>query len=156
VSVSEDTNDSCFSPHEERELASVLDEVIPPSGDGRLPGAGEAGLVRYIEQHAPELRPTIVQGLSALDELASGRGARSFAALSREEKLEALNELATVQPAFLPGLILQTYVGYYQNDRVLEGLGLEPRPPYPDGYKMEPTDLSLLDGVRRRNKLYRD
>ena len=100
------------------------------------------GLVRYIEQQAPELRPTIVQGLSALDELASGRGARDFAALSREDKLEALNELAAAQPAFLPGLILQSYVGYYQNDRVLEGLGLEPRPPYPDGYKMEPTDLT--------------
>ena len=154
--MSEDTNDSGFSSHEARALASVLDEIIPPSGDGRLPGAGEVGLVRYIEQHAPELRPTIVQGLSALDELAHGRGAGDFAALSREDKLEALNQVATAQPAFLPGLILQCYVGYYQNDRVLEGLGLEPRPPYPEGYKLEPTDLGLLDGVRRRNKLYRD
>ncbi|MBW1688167.1 MAG: gluconate 2-dehydrogenase subunit 3 family protein [Deltaproteobacteria bacterium] len=154
--MSEDTNDSGFSPHEARALASVLDEIIPPSGDGRLPGAGEVGLVRYIEQHAPEIRPTIVQGLSALDELAHGRGARDFAALCREDKLELLNELSTAQPAFLPGLILQSYVGYYQNDRVLEGLGLEPRPPYPEGYKLEPTDLGLLDGVRRRDKLYRD
>jgi hypothetical protein len=154
--VSEDTNDPGFSPHEARALESVLDEIIPPSGDGRLPGAGEVGLVRYIEQHAPELRPTIVQGLSALDELAHGRGVRDFAALSREDKIEALNQVATAQPAFLPGLILQTYVGYYQNDRVLEGLGLEPRPPYPEGYKLEPTDLGLLDGVRRRDKLYRD
>jgi hypothetical protein len=154
--VSEDTNDSGFSPHEARALASVLDEIIPPSGDGRLPGAGEVGLVRYIEQQAPELRPTIVQGLSALDEHARALGARDFAALSREDKLEALNQVATAQPAFLPGLILQSYVGYYQNDRVLEGLGLEPRPPYPEGYKMEPTDLGLLDGVRRRKKLYRD
>jgi hypothetical protein len=154
--VSEDTNDSGFSSHEARALASVLDEIIPPSGDGRLPGAGELGLVRYIEQQASELRPTILQGLSALDEHARGRGAQEFAALSGEDKLEALNELATAQPAFLPGLILHTYAGYYQNDRVLEGLGLEPRPPYPDGYKMEPIDLGLLDAVRRRNKLYRD
>jgi len=154
--VSEDTNDSGFSPHEARVLASVLDEIIPPSGDGRLPGAGELGLVRYIEQQASELRPTIVQGLSALDDHARGRGAGDFAALSREDKLEALNQLAAAQPAFLPGLILQSYVGYYQNDRVLEGLGLEPRPPYPEGYKIEPTDLGLLDAVRRRKKLYRD
>jgi hypothetical protein len=154
--VSEDTTDSGFSPHEARALARVLDEIIPPSGDGRLPGAGELGLVRYIDQHAPELRPTIVQGLSALDELANARGARDFAALPRDERLSALNQVATAQPAFLPGLILQTYAAYYQNDRVLEGLGLEARPPYPDGYKMEPSDLSLLDGVRRRDKLYRD
>lgn len=154
--MSEDTNEPGFSLQEERALASVLDELIPPSDDGRLPGAGEAGLVRYIDQRAAELRPTIAQGLSALDELANARGARDFAALSREDKLEALNEVATAQPGFLPGLILHTYAGYYQNDRVLEGLGLEARPPYPDGYKMEPSDLSLLDGVRRRSKLYRD
>jgi hypothetical protein len=154
--VSEDTNEPGFSPQEERALASVLDELIPPSGDGRLPGAGEVGLVRYIDQRAAELRPTIAQGLSALDELANARGARDFAALPRKGKLEALNEVATAQPGFLPGLILHTYAGYYQSDRVLEGLGLEARPPYPDGYKVEPSDLSLLDGVRRRRKLYRD
>jgi hypothetical protein len=154
--VNEDENDPGFSPQEARALASVLDEIIPPSGDGRLPGAGEAGLVRYIEQRAPDLRPTIAQGLSALDELARARGAPDFTALSGKEKLEALNEVAAAQPAFLPGLILQTYAGYYQSDRVLEGLGLEARPPYPDGYEMKPPDLSLLDGVRRRDKLYRD
>ncbi len=30
------------------------------------------------------------------------------------------------------------------------------RPPHPKGYEMEPTDFSLLDGVRRRERLYRE
>ena len=153
--MSEDTKDSGFSPHEARALASVLDEIIPPSGDGRLPGAGEVGLVRYIEQQAPELRPTILQGLSALDEHARGRGARDFAALTREDKLEALNQLAAAQPAFLPGLILQSYVGYYQNDRVLEGIGSAAGPPFPRGNTIEQGDLSLLDPVVQGSKTYR-
>ena len=50
---------------------------------------------------------------------------------------------------------MRTYMAYYSNDRVLEGLGLEPRPPHPGGYAMEPNDLTLLDDVRRRPKLYR-
>ena len=39
---------------------------------------------------------------------------------------------------------------------VVEGLGLEDRPPYPKGYEVEAGDLSLLDPVRARPKLYRD
>ncbi len=67
-----------------------------------------------------------------------------------------LNEIATTQPAFLPGLIFHGYVGYYQHPEVLEALGLEARPPHPKGYEMEPTDFSLLDDVRRRERLYRE
>ena len=33
-------NDARFSADEGRILTSVLDEVIPPSPDGRFPGAG--------------------------------------------------------------------------------------------------------------------
>ena len=113
-------------------------------------------LLDGIGQHAPDMQPVIAQGLSALDELAAGRGARCFAELSGQEKRDVLNELATTQPAFLPGLIFQTYVGYYQNARVVEALGLEARPPYPKGYDLELGDLTLLDAVRQRTKLYRE
>lgn len=148
-----------FSSDEERALSSVLDELIPPSGDGRLPGAGELGLVRHLEharQQASELGPVIVKGLAALGDLARRRGAPGFAGLSKPDKLEVLNEVATTEPAFLPSLIFHTYAGYYQNARVVEALGLEPRPPFPKGYEMEPSDLSLLDAVRQRPKLYRE
>jgi len=157
--MSEDTERSFLSSDEERALSEVLNEIIPPSGDGRLPGAGELGLAGYIgqaAQKAPELRPVIAQGLSALDDLARGLNAPGFAALSRPEKLQVLNELATTHAAFLPSLIFHSYVAYYQNDRVIEALGLEPRPPFPKGYEIEPNDLSLLDEVRERSRLYRD
>jgi len=112
-----------FSRDEIRLLTSVLDEIIPPSDDGRFPGAGALGLADFVEQNlqtTPELRPAIAQGLAALEDLARSRNSRGFAALSGQDKLDVLNELATTQPAFLPGLILQTYAGYYQNGRVVE------------------------------------
>ena len=58
--------------------------------------------------------------------------------------------------ALVPGLVFQIYVRYYQHPRVLTGLGLEPRPPYPKGYEMEPADPSLLERVRRKPPLYRE
>ncbi len=156
--MSEDTSGPGFSPDEERALASVLDEIIPPRSDGKLPGAGELGLARYIEQavqQSLDLGRAIAQGLAALDDLAGLRGARDFAALSSQDRLEVLNEIATTEPGFLPGLIFHTYAGYYQDGRVMEALGLEPRPPHPEGYEMEPNDLTLLDPVRQRSRLYR-
>lgn len=135
-------------------LAAVLDALIPPSEDGRLPGAGELGLA--TEPAPPELRPIIEQGLAALEELSLREHDSAFAELAPAERAQALTELGTTQPAFVPGLMFHTYVTYYQHDRVQEGLGLEVRPPFPDGYDMEPSDLSLLDPVRERPKLYRE
>jgi hypothetical protein len=137
----------------------VLDEIIPPSPDGRLPGAGELGLADHVEavlRRAPELRPVVARGLAALDALAREHGARDFAALPRDARVEALHGLAATEPQCLPGLVFHTYTGYYQAARVLEGLGLEPRPPHPKGHVLEAGDLGLLEPVRRRGKLYRE
>ena len=152
--MSNEKNNSGFSEDEHRVLASVLDEIIPPSDDGRLPGAGRLGLARYIDEaleKTPDLRSMIAQGLSDLDSQARSRNASGFAALSREDKLQLLNAWGFVLP-----LTLHTFTGYYQHPRVVEALGLEARPPHPKGYEMEPNDLSLLDQVRQRPKLYRE
>jgi hypothetical protein len=143
-----------FSADETRTLASVLDEIIPPSADGRLPGAGDLGLAGYITQairQTPEIRPMIAQGLADLDELARGRKAPSFAALPQEDKRQLLSEQGFVLP-----LALHASGGYYQHPRVVTALGLEARPPHPKGYEMEPTDLAILDAVRRHSKHYRE
>ena len=148
-----------FSPERERALTAVLDEVIPPDADRGLPGAGELGLVATIAnaiRQAPDLAPAVEQGLAALEEQAGSRGGQAFADLSPTERRKLLNGIATTQPAFLPGLIFHGYTGYYQHPRVVEALGLEPRPPHPKGYEIEPTDWSLLDPVRKRPSLYRE
>ncbi len=142
-----------FSAAENRTLASVLDEIVPRSRDGKLPGAGELGLTAYIDQalrKAPDLRPLITQGLAELEELARQRCGRRFPELSKEEKVALLNEQSFMLP-----LTLHTYAGYYQNARVMEVLGLEARAPHPKGYEMKPNDLTLLEDVRRRPKGYR-
>lgn len=151
--MSEDSNHRRFSAEEASTLASLLDEIIPPRADG-LPGAGQLGLASYVEQalqKAPELRPMIVQGLADLDAAAHRRHAQRFLALSQQQKVALLNE-----QGFLFPLLFHIYVGYYQNARVLTALGLDPRPPHPKGYEMRPNDLTLLDAVRGRRKLYRE
>ncbi|MEE2703600.1 MAG: gluconate 2-dehydrogenase subunit 3 family protein [Myxococcota bacterium] len=153
--MSQAESDSGFSRAQERALACVLDEIIPPSEDGRFPGAGELGLVSYVGERAADLVPMIVQGLSSLDELASGRGAADFAALPRGERRGVLEELTAREAGFLPLLLFHTFSGYYQQPPVLEALGLEARPPFPEGHEVEPNDHALLDPVRERGPVYR-
>ncbi len=138
-------------------LPAVLDAIIPRSADGRLPGAGELGLAREIEQKLGAMVAFTARGLDALDALARERGAAEFAALASAERMELLNAHATADPGFLPGLMFQVYSAYYQHPRVLAGLGVEPRPPHPKGYALEQPDLeALLAPVRARTRLYRD
>ncbi len=150
-------SESGFSAAQRTALASVLDALIPPSADGRLPGAGEIGLASAIEEKLGAMCAFTARGLDALDALARERGANGFAALVAAERSDVLNAHAAADPGFLPGLVFQIYSIYYQHPRVQEGLGLEPRPPHPRGYALEQPDLdALLAPVRARAKLYRD
>ena len=66
-----------FSEGELRTLACVLALLIPPSGDGRMPGAGEVGVGARIDQVAQRdagLRAVVAAGLAALDALARAGG----------------------------------------------------------------------------------
>jgi hypothetical protein len=148
-----------FSVEQEDILRALLDEVIPPSTDGRLPGAGGLGLIGHVARtvrQTPMLVPVVEYGLSAIVERAGARSPDGWAGLSRAERSALLAEFARDDQLFMPALLFLAYSGYYQHPRVVETLGLEARPPHPKGYTMEAFDPSLLDAVRRRGKIYRD
>lgn len=149
-----------LSDAQERALTPVLDEVIPPTDDGRLPGAGALGVARYVS-HAlgatPDMEAVIVRGLAALERIAGRQSPHGFAALGKDERMAALGEVLAEEPMFLGMVMFHTYVGYYRDPRVAAALGLAARPPHPEGFPVEPSDLAtLLEPVRRRGKLYRE
>lgn len=134
-------------------LAAVLDELLPASTDGKLPSASDIGLVEHVERalgQIPAVAPVIAEGLAKV--VQSG----DFAAAPSGQRTQLVKRIESEDATFLLTLMFIAYSGYYQNERVIAGLGLEPRPPHPRGYAMEPNDLSLLDGVRRRPTMYRE
>jgi hypothetical protein len=136
-------------------LDCVLDEIVPPSADGRMPGAGELGLaggvVRMVDR-APGAVAELGEALAALE----AHAPRPFTALPKAERLALLNDFDSRRPGFVSGLLFPTYALYYREPRVLVALGLEPRPPHPRGYVLEPGDWTLLEAVQRRGKIYRE
>lgn len=138
-----------------RTFSAVLDELIP-ARDESLPGAGSLGVGSWVEARLGVATSLVADGLTALDALARERKVAGFSELPVEQRAQLLREVAASHPGFVESLLFHTYTGYYQNSRVVEALGLEPRPPHPQGYPLEAGDLGRLAAVRRRGKLYRD
>ncbi|MEO8605719.1 MAG: gluconate 2-dehydrogenase subunit 3 family protein [bacterium] len=147
-----------FTAAQLRALAVALDGIIPPRPDG-LPGAGGVGVAAYVDAalvSLPELHAMVARSLDALDELARAHGVASVADLPPAEQTALVNALACSDDALPPIVMLHAFAGYYQQARVVEALGMPARPPHPQGYEMEPVDLTLLEPVRRRGACYRD
>jgi Gluconate 2-dehydrogenase subunit 3 len=137
-------------------LDAVLNLIVPASADGRMPGAAEVGVPAYFLAEAADALPELREELDELERRANARFARGYAALKQHERQSLLGELRAQAPAFMNRLAMETLACYYQHERVLAGLGMEARPPYPKGYQVAPGDLSLLAPVRARGKIYRD
>ena len=138
-------------------LGAVLDTLIPPCPERGLPGAGELGLAAAVAEEigrTPDLAELTAAGLARVEKTAGAAG--GFADLELDARSRLLHEDSATEPGFVRVLIAPTYIHYYEHPSVVEALGLEPRPPHPLGYPLEPGDLSLLDPVRQRPKLYRD
>ena len=138
-------------------LTSVLDRLIPPSGE--LPGAGELGVAGYIDRvtaGSVDLRKPILGALQQIEAAAGRSHASSFTDLSGERQDAVLRRVESSEPESFETLLQQAYNGYYSSPKVIEGLGLEARPPQPLGYELEPGDLSALESVRRRGRAYRE
>ena len=137
-------------------LEAVLNLIVPASADGRMPGAAEVGVPAYLLAEAPDALPLLCRELEELERRSHERFARGFAELPQRERKSLIEAMRAQEPSFMSRLAMETLACYYQHDRVLGGLGLEARPPYPKGYQVVPGDLSLLEPVRARGKIYRD
>ena len=78
-----------------------------------------------------------------------------FAALSREEQATILRDFRADEPELAGVMEAVTARCYYRDDRVMASIGIEIRPPFPEGYEVEAGDLSLLDPVRARGPIWR-
>ena len=147
--------DSNLSEQERIGLRALLDVLIPPDRDGRMPGAGELGLVQRVETQLAKqegLVAIVQAGLAALD---AGAGA-AFAELEPARRRAVVDRVAEAHPALVPSLVFFTYVAYYEHPQIRVALGREARPAHPGGYELEPFDPELVARVRRRAPFFRE
>lgn len=141
------TSDQPLTSEQAELLSSLLNVIIPPSDDGVMPGAGELDLVSYLREQTPEVVATIRQASSFFE--------FDFPSKSATERHQMVVEFSVTEPEMFNTLLFQSYACYYQNDRVLTGLGLAAGPPFPRGNSVDSGDLTTLDKVVQNAKGYR-
>lgn len=143
--------DSSLTPAQEADLRLLAGIIIPASAEFGVPGADDpaifADMLVTLGRDAAPVR-------EALDLLARLAGAPLGDLDPARREAVALELRAAGGPAVaaLTRVVLQCY---YRDDRVIRSLGLEPRPPYPQGHVLPEGDWSLLDPVRARPPSWR-
>ncbi len=134
---------------ERASLRLLAGMMIPATAD--LPGADDdvifADIAASLGRDAAQVR----ESLRWLETMADG-GFATDGAKAREKAVARLRVEGGARLEVLHRVIPQCY---HRDDRVMRAYGMEPRPPFPNGFEVEQGDWSLLDPVRARPKLYR-
>jgi hypothetical protein len=143
--------DHSLTPTQRDDLRAIAAMIIPASAEFDVPGADDpaiqADIITTLDRDADAVR-------EALDLLAhlAGQPLAELDPARREAVATELRATGGEAVTTLTRVILQCY---YRDDRVVRSLGLEPRPPYPQGHVLEDGDWSLLDPVRARPPMWR-
>jgi hypothetical protein len=134
-----------------RSLRCVAGMMIPASSAFGVPGADDDMIIADIIASIGRDVEPLKQALARLDALAGG--AIADAGPARQQAAAAtFREQGGPTLAALIRAIVQCY---YRDDRVMQSLGMEVRPPFPKGFELEQGDWSLLEPVRARAPFYR-
>ncbi len=142
-------------------LASLLDEVIPPSPDNRVPGAGALGVADFVVSACtsdPTLSFRVRDGLSRVATTAADLGGE-FRDLEAAERTAVVKTLERNAPEAFQALLRTAYTGYYSRSDIRPLFGLSSRPTQPGGYDVpddDPEEMAeLLAPVLARGRCYR-
>lgn len=133
--------DNPFTPEERTILQTLAGMIIPPSSAYQVPGADDELIFADILNTAR----------ASEDEV---RKALAFAQ-SIDKPLQRATAELQGSPQLTPivAIVMQCY---YRDDRVMESLNMEARPPFPKGYEVPQGDWSILEPVQQRGKIWRD
>lgn len=137
---------------EERDLRRLAGFMVPASVEYDVPGADDEVIFADIVQSLGRDRDNIRTALAMLCEIAGG----NFSAIDEARAEAAAIKLLSREGPAITALGRAVLQCYYRDNRVFRALGLELRPPYPQGRMLEQGDWTLLDAVRRRPRMWRD
>ena len=128
-------------------LKALADTIVPASEDGLMPGAGTLDVLGYLQRAAEDFLPELPEILGAFD--------ATFASEDLAMRYGRVKAWSEAAPETFQALLGHVYGCYYQDDGVLEAIGVGAGPPFPRGNTVEAGDLSLLDPVMQSSTNWR-
>jgi hypothetical protein len=138
--------DSTLTSLQRDDLRTVAAMIIPASDEYKVPGADDAAIQADILATLGRDTEMVCKALDHLAELAG----QPLAGLDPARRDAVAREFRASGGAVAATLVRVVLQCYYRDDRVVRSLGLELRPPFPQGYTLEQGDWSLLDPVKQR------
>ena len=123
-----------FLSEAEALLVDVLDQIVPRDGD--VPGAGEAGVGRYVGETlgaAPGLGALFSDGLLSVEGTGHEMYSKGFGVLPGDDRVNVLRRVETENEGFFKELVRLCYSGYYTDPEIRRLRGLDQTPPFPRG-----------------------
>ena len=146
-----------WSVSELNTLSCILDELIPTSEDGNIPGAGSVVSAEFLRTASDFATDPV--GAIEIILACVARKSKDIAALDRSERLQILQAVEAEVPDSFALLVRLTYMGYYSRPEIRPLFGLASHPIHPQGYSVpnESSEFiaSLTKPVRQRGRFYR-
>jgi len=145
---------SALGPEDVKILRRMAGAVIGPSAELGLPGADDERIAsRLLASVGARHGDVIRSGVCEFSAVCASAG--GVDRLADSEFLRILRDFAQRHTDFAWRFLMLTTQAYYQDARIVRSLGMEPRPPFPEGNKVGPSDWSLLEPVKARGVIYR-
>tara|TARA_B100000676_G_C17960069_1_gene777021 strand:- start:531 stop:1001 length:471 start_codon:yes stop_codon:yes gene_type:complete len=148
-------SDNPFTEDELAAMRRVAGLMIPASEEFGVPGADDDAIFAAVALRCAEASDVLKAGIAAMESMAGERHDARYVELAADDAGKLAVDLQGARESFMRLLMSNIAQCYYLDDRVLEALDIEPRPPFPEGHEVEQGDWSLLDPVRSRDKFYR-
>ena len=133
-------------------LRIIARHMIPACEEFGMPGADDPAVVAEMVRSLGRDRSELCRVLDLVQCVFSAQSG----SLSPVDQASHLARLRLSDPAGFSAVEAVVLRAYYRDDRVLKSIGMDARPPFPQGYEVEQGDWSLLDPVRTRGIIYRD
>lgn len=138
-------------------LQTVMDLIIPEF-DG-MPSASQAGGLSYLTglmARDKNVAEDIHKALATADAFGQRQFQKPFAELAHTGQIAVLKEMEAQTGAVFDLLRAYIYESYYLQAAIWQHIGYELYPTDHAGPHLKPFDDSLLEGVRKMPKLYRE
>ncbi len=131
-----------FTAAEREILVAAMDEIIP-AADG-MPAASQVGCFTYLESIVPEIEGLADEFHALLTRLRN----------ANPPLVRTLRSLEQEEPELFATFRDYVYEAYYTRAEVWDHIGYTPYLTHQRGPEMKPFDASVLDRVRRLERLY--
>lgn len=143
--------DQPLSNSDQTLLRLISGIMIPADVELGVPGADDQAVQHNLLAIAARRAEAIHEALARFTAFAGP----DLASADTRTQLESLENFRARHPREATPLISAVLQAYYQDDRVMQSLGMEPRPPFPKGYEVPEGDWSLIEPVRKRTPFWR-